>query len=117
MTIAWTAPGGGQWQLESTHLRGAQPKVFQEIAVRGFGEGFRDAAAAYGLPIDHVEVRFVNDHCYARMVPVGAPAPKPGRASAAPPAAALWLLARLHPEMRRRAKAARRALRRSSAPR
>ena len=108
--IEWQAPGGGMWQLETTHVRGAQPKVFQERAIRGFGDGFAGPARRYGLPIDHIEVRFVNDHCYGRMVPVGAPEPKAGRASRTPPASVLWLLARLHPELRRRAKAAERTL-------
>jgi pyruvate,water dikinase len=67
-------------------------------------------AARYGLPISHIDVRFVNDHCYARVRPVGAPEPKPGKATKAPPGFVLWTLARLHPELRRRAKAARRAL-------
>jgi hypothetical protein len=67
------------WQLETTHVRRAQPRVFQERAIRGFGDGFATPGRAYGLPIDHVEVRFVNDHCYGRMVPVGAPQPKPGK--------------------------------------
>lgn len=98
------------WQLETTHVRGAQPRIFQERAIHGFGDGFAGPARRYGLPIDHVEVRFVNDHCYGRMVPVGAPAPKPGRAGSTPPVVALWLLARLHPELRRRAKAARRTI-------
>ena len=108
--IEWKAPGDGSWQLETTHVRGAQPRVFQERAIRGFGNGFAAPARAYGLPIDHIEVCFVNDHCYGRMVPVGAPEPKPGKASRTPPVVALWLLARLHPELRRRAKAAARTL-------
>lgn len=110
MTIEWTAPGGGMWELETAHVRGAQPRMFQELATTGFGTGFRTVAKAYGLPISHIQLGWVNDHCYGRMVPVGAPEPKPGRASSAPPAAVLWLLARVHPEFRRRAKAAKRTL-------
>lgn len=110
MTTAWPAPGGGLWELEMAHVQGGQPRVFQERVPRAFREGFSVAAARYGLPIDHVEVRFVNDHCYARMRPVGAPDPKPGRPSKPPPALFLKVLARMHPELRRRAKAARRAI-------
>jgi rifampicin phosphotransferase len=110
MTVEWEAPAAGLWTLETTHLRGAQPRVFQERAARAFRDPFRVTAERYGLPIDCIELRFVNDHCYARVRPVGAPEPKPGRSSKAPPAVVLWTLARLHPELRRRAKAARRAL-------
>lgn len=110
MTVEWKAPAGGLWELEATHLRGAQPRVFQERATRAFRDPFMVTAARYGLPIACIELRFVNDHCYARVRPVGAPEPKPGKPSKAPPAFVLWALARVHPELRRRAKAARRAL-------
>lgn len=110
MTVEWKAPAGGLWELETTHVRGGQPRVFQERATRAFRDPFKVTAARYGLPIECIEARFVNDHCYARVRPVGAPEPKPGKASKAPPGFVLWALARLHPELRRRAKAARRAL-------
>ena len=110
MMIEWKAPAGGLWELETTHVRGAQPRVFQERATTAFRDPFMATAARYGLPISYIEVRFVNDHCYARVRPVGAPEPKPGKPSKAPPGFVLWALARLHPELRRRAKAARRAL-------
>ena len=110
MTVAWKAPAGGLWELETTHLHGGQPRVFQERAPAAFRDPFMVTAARYGLPISHIEVRFVNDHCYARVRPVGAPEPKPGKPAKAPPGFVLWALARLHPELRRRAKAAQRAL-------
>lgn len=110
MTIEWTAPGGGMWQLETARVRGAQPRMFQELATTGFGTGFRAVAEAYGLPISHIRLGWVNDHCYIRVVPVGSPEPTPGRASSALPAAVLWLVARLHPELRSRARAAKRTL-------
>lgn len=110
MTIEWRAPGGGLWELETMHVRGGQPRVFQERAPRAFRDGFARAAVRYGLPIDHLDLRFVNDHCYARMLPVGAPEPKPGKPSSPPPDVVLKVLARVHPELRRRNKAARRAI-------
>jgi pyruvate,water dikinase len=91
-------------------MGGALPRLFQERAPSAFRRGFQPSAQRYGLPIDHLEVRFVNDHCYARMRPVGAPDPKPGKETSPPPAFVLWLLARLHPEMRRRARTAKAAL-------
>ena len=44
------------------------------------------------------------------MRPVGAPEPKPGKTSKAPPALVLKVLARVHPELRRRARAAQQAI-------
>lgn len=110
MTITWEAPAGGLWELETVHVLGGQPRLFQERAPAAFKEGFQLVGKRYGLPIDYLDMRFVNDHCYARMRPVGAPDPKPGKASAPPAPLALKLLARIHPELRRRAKTARHAL-------
>jgi phosphohistidine swiveling domain-containing protein len=110
VTITWEAPGGGQWELETQHVPGALPRLFQERGPDALRGGFQSASKRYGLPIDHLEVRFVNDHCYARMRPVGAPEPKPGKASSPPPGFVMWAIARLHPELRRRARTARAVL-------
>jgi pyruvate,water dikinase len=84
--------------------------LFQERAPAGFKGGFQALSRRYGLPIDYLDVRFVNDHCYARMRAVGAPEPKLGKPASPPPARVLWLLSRLHPELRRRAKTAKASL-------
>jgi pyruvate,water dikinase len=72
--------------------------------------GFQEVTKRYGLPIDYLDIRFVNDHWYARLVAVGAPEPKPGKPSSPPPRFVMWSLARLHPELRRRARTARAVL-------
>lgn len=110
MTITWDAPAGGLWALETLHLPGAVPRLFQERVPDALRRGFQPASQRYGLPIDYLEFHFVNDHCYARMRVVGAPDPKPGKETKAPPNAVLWLLARLHPALRRRGRAAQAAL-------
>ncbi len=98
------------WELETTHVQGGQPMVFQERAPRAFASGFAAAAVRYGLPIDVVDIRFVNDHCYGRIRPIGAPEPKLGKPSKAPPDFVLKVLCRLHPELRRRNRSAGRAV-------
>ena len=108
--ITWDPPAGGLWALETLHVGGALPRLFQERAPAAFKDGFQPSGERYGLPIDYLDVRFVNDHCYARMRPVGAPDPRPGKETSPPPGFVLWLLARLHPELRRRGKAAKAAL-------
>jgi phosphohistidine swiveling domain-containing protein len=110
VTITWEAPAGGLWELDTLHLAGAAPRLFQERSVPALRAGFQSASRRYGLPIDHLQFGYVNDHCYARMAVVGAPDPKPGKVTGPPPAPVLWLLARVHPELRRRAKTARAAL-------
>ena len=44
----WEPPGGGWWQLEEVHVRGWQPRVFQERAPEAFERGFRRSAERYG---------------------------------------------------------------------
>lgn len=110
MTITWEAPAGGLWALDNLHLPGAVPRIFQERAPDAIARGFRSLSRRYGLPIDYLELRFVNDHCYGRIRAVGAPDPKPGKETSPPPGFVMWLLARLHPELRRRARTATAAL-------
>lgn len=109
-TTTFEPPGGGWWEHETVHTRGAVPVAFQELFPAAMRAGMQAVTAAYGLPISHIEIAFVGHHCYGRPVPVGAPPPKVGRVSSAPPPTVLRALARLHPELRRRRRAAAAAL-------
>lgn len=96
------APGPGSWELEQTHFSKPATRyvsaLISEPLARGFGEGTK----RYGLLLDTLRLRFVNDFCYAKFAPVGAP----DSASGPPPRAIFMLLTRLHPEIRRRVAAA-----------
>ena len=100
--IEFKAPGPGSWELEQTHF--ARPAtryvgaMFAEPLARGFGEGTK----RYGLLLDTLKMRFVNDFCYGKFAGVGAPE----NASGPPPRPIFALLTRLHPEIRRRIAAA-----------
>jgi len=64
--------------------------------------------AEFGVLLDRGEVAVIGGWIYNRLVPLGAPPPRPGRRAATPPPR--WLLAillRLHPAIRRRSRAAR----------
>jgi phosphohistidine swiveling domain-containing protein len=92
------APGPGSWELEQTHFskpatRYASALIAEPLA-RGFGEGTR----RYGLLLDTLRMRFVNDFAYGKFAPVGAP----DNAVGPPPRFLFMLLTRLHPELRRR---------------
>ena len=52
-----------------TRLFRQMETAFPDALARGFGEGTR----RYGLLLDTLRMRFVNDFCYAKFVPVGAP--------------------------------------------
>ena len=94
----YKAPGPGSWELEQTHY--AKPATRYSSAIvsdplaRGFGEGTK----RYGLLLDTLRMRFVNDFCYGKFVPVGAP----DNASGPPPRLIFTVLTRVHPEIRRR---------------
>lgn len=76
MTLEWTAPGGGSWELETLHVRCGQPRVFQHRAPRAFRHGFTSAAARYGLPIDDLEQPMPTAHrCSSEMTRAHHPAP------------------------------------------
>jgi pyruvate,water dikinase len=96
--VDFKVPGPGSWELEQTHF--SKPatrfasRLIGEPLARGFGEGTR----RYGLLLDTLRFAFVNDFCYAKFVPVGAP----DGAAGPPPRLLFMLLTRLHPEIRRR---------------
>lgn len=99
--IEFKAPGPGCWELEQTHFGKPSTRylagVFPNSLWRGFGEGTR----RYGLLLDSMKTEFVNDFCYGKFMPVGAPEGAVGP----PPKFIFKLLTWLHPEIRRRIKA------------
>jgi len=68
---------------------------------------YRDVFRQWGAPLETMAVEFVDGKMFRRLVPiVGA-----NRSAPPPPKPLVWVAARLHPEFRRREKAAARALR------
>ncbi len=99
-------PGPGTWMLDTTH-HGRRPTTpfLRDLYIENFGIGFSRLSARYGLPLDRMVAAEVNGYLYMRPVAVGeGDTPRP-----APPAPIMWLISRLHPELRRRAKRARQA--------
>lgn len=99
----------GAWQRDEFHEMTAPISEFgllmgQEQVIRSFGRVF----AELGIMIDRAEARRIGGWLYTRMIPVGAPDPKIGSTPPNPPPRwLLFLIMRLHPESRRRARAAR----------
>jgi phosphohistidine swiveling domain-containing protein len=114
MSDAWQAPGKGRWEQDAEHMPdpvsgyvlGTLQSMFD-----GMAEGMRD----YGIPLAGFDVRLVGGRIYGRVRPVGAPDPdgrmgssdKPAKA---PPPFLMRAMFTLHPELRRRARAAREAM-------
>ena len=101
--LTWDAPGPGYWELDRSHLVGGSTPLIQEIQSRSMPAGMRKVFAELGTPADTLDCAFVNGFFYTRLRPlVGADKP----ATKLPPAFVLKAVSRLHPEFRRRTKAA-----------
>jgi pyruvate,water dikinase len=96
--IEFKAPGPGSWELEQTHFGRPATRYIAELAAEPMSRGFGEGTKRYGLLLDTLRMKFVNDFCYMKLVPVGAPE----GASGPPPRLIFMLLTRLHPEIRRR---------------
>lgn len=104
--LSWEPPGPGIWELEATH-HGRRPvsPFIRDTMQRAATSGTRALMARYGLPLTELRFEFVNGCAYARPQPVG----EGDRPSAPPPAPIMKLVARVHPELRRRNRTAKRA--------
>jgi pyruvate,water dikinase len=97
-------PGPGEWMLDTTH-HGRRPASGYLRPIADSMDGMDQMLARYGLPIAGFDVRSVNGCAYLRPVAVG----ERGDPGSAPPVWLLKIVARLHPELRRRNRAAKRA--------
>jgi pyruvate,water dikinase len=96
-------PGPGRWELDRSHYPGGTTPLVSALMTDSMPRGMRRVFRELGMPVDTLECRFVNGFMYTRLRPlIGADKP-PKRTL---PPAVLKLAVRLHPEMRRRTKAA-----------
>lgn len=105
--ITWEPPGPGHWELDLSHCLGSMTPIAQQLQASGMRDGTRELFAEFGMPADMLDGRFVNGYFYSRLRPLIAP-DRPTRKP--PPAFALKLAFKVHPELRRRAKRARSTL-------
>jgi pyruvate,water dikinase len=94
----FTPPGPGVWELEATHLQRPLSRAMAAVFPAAATEGFREGMARYGMLLDHLEFGVVNRFVYVCPRPVGAPKGAKGP----PPKPIFKILAKLHPEMRKR---------------
>src|SRR5205823_2317878 len=106
MTEVWVAPGPGSWMRDDVHFTGAMSGYLAAVFPSAFAEGWRQGMARYGLPLEAIEPAIVGGRMFARPKPLGAPDPKPGKTPSPPPKAVVRMLFAVHPELRRRKKAA-----------
>jgi pyruvate,water dikinase len=101
------APGPGCWDLDRSHYTGGATRIVQWLLRESTDAAFRKLFVEFGVPAETLAMRFVHGFVYARLRPLVAP-DKPPRRS--PPPWVLRIVARAHPEFRRRTAAAARTL-------
>lgn len=104
--VSFAPPGPGMWEMETVH-HGRQPLsgFLAETYRRAHEEGTVITCQRYGLPLERVKAGLVHGCLYFRPVGVG----QGNKVRPVPPVAVMKILARVHPELRRRNRAARRA--------
>ena len=102
------APGPGRWELDHSHAAGGATPIYQWLMRESFPSAFRRIFREFGVAADTMDTAFVHGFTYTRLRPLfGADR----QSVKAPPPGVLKLLGRLHPELRRRERAAATTLR------
>src|SRR5437762_6536589 len=70
--LRWAAPGPGSWTNDRAYKRATYTVPMQLVMATAMRDGFGRWTERYGVPISHLDLRFVNDHPYVRPVFVGA---------------------------------------------
>lgn len=107
MPTTFTPPGAGQWDLDRSHFTGGTTPIMQMITTNTMRDAFLKQWAQNGVPARTVDVRWVNGFYYSRLRPLVAPDKSTTRL---PPTWVLKAMTRLHPEFRKRNRAAQRSL-------
>lgn len=103
-TARFEPPGPGHWQRDISHTTAAPTRLYRRLTASVMPDAYREVFAAFGGPLDTIDVRWVHGAMYTRIRPLVAPdSDRPP-----PPPPVLWAVLRLHPAFRRREKAARR---------
>ncbi len=105
-TPVFEPPGPGGWKALADHFPGAVTPEYQRLYSETCPPGMAAYMSRYGVLARTLDVGFVHGHLYITPVPLFGPR----EMRLTPPTAAVWLMARLHPEFRRRTRAARTAL-------
>jgi phosphohistidine swiveling domain-containing protein len=106
MTDAFEPPSPGAWMLLGDHFPGALTAEYQRLYAETCPPGMAAYMKRYGVLARTLDVAFVHGHLYITPVPLTGPR----QMRRPPPRAMVWLMARVHPAIRRRTRAARRTL-------
>ena len=95
----------GPWEWDSTHNRLPMTPLTESVFSEGFERASRRLAETYGAPIRQLSMQTINGYLYIQVVP---PAGKPGMPF--PPKPVMRALFNVAPLLRKRKRAARRAV-------
>jgi pyruvate,water dikinase len=104
--LDWTKPGPGTWTLDGSHFKADSSRLAQRAVEVGMKDGIEQGFDLIGSPLRGLQPAFVNGNFYIRMVPLIAG----DKDLPPPPSPVIWLMTRIHPTFRRRAKLARKAI-------
>ena len=99
----------GYWERDDFHEPLPQSPFGKVLLLEQIIKNFPAAFAEFGILLERIEPAFIGGWTYSRVVPIGAPPAGGGRPDS-PPRWMLKMLMRLHPAIRRRVRAARRAI-------
>lgn len=103
MTVEFTAPGPGTWELDRSHYTSGITPITDEIIRAAVSAAYREGFARLGVPAETLVFAPVNGFAYTNVRPLfGADS----TSERTPPDWLVKLVGRLHPEMRRREKRA-----------
>ncbi len=100
--VIWEKPAPGSWELDASHQCHPYGRYVDEAMLQATADGAAEGFRRAGIPLRTVQGAIINGWWYIAVRPVAGPAEGGGP----PPAFALWLMFKLHPELRRRSKAA-----------
>lgn len=96
----WDPPGPGTWELDTAHFAPTVSRPMRDLMSNACESGLAVGMELAGAPLKTLQTRVVNGRMYTRQVPlVGG-----NRDLPTPPKPILWLVTRLHPQFRKRAK-------------
>ena len=65
--LEWVAPGPGTWHCDLAHGGRPVSPAVQELFPAAMIAGFQAFTPAYGLPVSHIEIRYVNGYPYSSV--------------------------------------------------
>ena len=107
-SFVYEAPGPGEWNLDRSHLSNPATPLIQSLMTESLDSAYRQVFEELGLPAETISMQFVNGFGYTQTRPlIGAER----TSSRTQPRWLSKLIFRLHPELRRRERRAKKTLR------